>query len=93
MSKRDMPNPDSPLVALRLKVGLTQKDLAEAFGVYEQTVRNWEHGKVEPKFTLADIKKLCRLLNTPLSRMPDSFAPQKKEGQSGDSRIKQLSID
>lgn len=74
MTKRDTPNMESKLVALRLEAGLTQKALAEAFNVSEQAVRNWEHGKVEPKFTLADTKKLCRLLNKTLEELPDSFS-------------------
>jgi DNA-binding XRE family transcriptional regulator len=74
MGKRDTPNMESKLVALRLEVGLTQKALADAFSVSEQAVRNWEHGKVEPKFTLADTKKLCRLLGKSLEELPDSFS-------------------
>lgn len=74
MGKRDTPNMESKLVALRLEAGLTQKALADALGVTEQAVRNWEHGKVEPKFTLSDTKKLCRLLNKTLEEMPDSFS-------------------
>jgi DNA-binding XRE family transcriptional regulator len=59
---------------LRLEVGLTQKALAEAMGVTEQTIRNWEQGRSEPRLTIAQTKRLCRLLEKSLDEMPDSLA-------------------
>lgn len=31
---------------LRLKLGVTQRELAEMVGVSEKTVQNWEYGKI-----------------------------------------------
>jgi DNA-binding XRE family transcriptional regulator len=90
----DMPNMDSPLVAMRLAVGLTQKDIAVALGKAEQSVRNWEHGKVEPKLTIAETKKLCEMLGKTLDELPDSFVrplTAKENPRHGKAR-KQLSL-
>lgn len=95
MSKgRDMPNMDSPLVTMRLAAGLTQKDIADALGKAEQSVRNWEHGKVEPKLTIAETKKLCKMLGKTLEQLPDSFVrplTEKENPKHGKAR-KQLSL-
>lgn len=74
MTKKDTPNMESPFVSLRLKAGLTQKAIADALGVTEQAVRNWERGKNEPRFTIKQTKLLCQLLGISLNEMPDSFA-------------------
>lgn len=86
---KDMPNLDSPLVAMRLAVGLTQKDIADALGRAEQSVRNWEHCKVEPKLTIAETKKLCQMLGKTLDELPDSFIepiPEKEKPRNGRAR-------
>lgn len=70
---KDVPNSESVLVSLRLEAGLTQKHLAEALGVTEQTIRNWEQGKVEARFTLFQMKKLCEKLGKSLDELPDKF--------------------
>ena len=36
------------LIACRLQAGLTQKEVAEAIGVTDTTVGNWENGKTAP---------------------------------------------
>lgn len=74
MSKRDTPNMESKFVTIRLEAGLTQKTIAEALGVTEQAVRNWERGKNEPRFTIQQMKLLCKLVNRTLDDMPDSFS-------------------
>jgi transcriptional regulator with XRE-family HTH domain len=71
---KDVPNKESVLVSLRLEAGLTQKQLATALEVTEQTVRNWEQGKVEARFTLLQIKQLCLLLGKSLDELPDGFS-------------------
>lgn len=67
----------SPLVALREKVGLTQEALADALGVTDHTVRNWEKGRAEPRLTISQTKILCRVLQCSLEDLPDSFYPVK----------------
>lgn len=74
MSKKDTPNMESRFVSLRIKAGLTQKAIADALGVTEQAVRNWERGKNEPRLTIKQTKLLCRLLGITLEEMPDSFS-------------------
>ncbi|MBD2259900.1 helix-turn-helix transcriptional regulator [Pseudanabaena sp. FACHB-2040] len=74
MSKKDEPNLESKFVSLRLEAGLTQKAIADALGVTEQTVRNWERGKIEARLTLGQTKLLCKMLNKSLDEMPDNFA-------------------
>jgi DNA-binding XRE family transcriptional regulator len=69
------PSRESNLVKLRERVDLTQKQIAEALGVTEQTVRNWEHGRVEPRLTIPQVKTLCRLLQCPLDQLPDQLGP------------------
>lgn len=73
MSK-DTPNMESKFVSLRLKAGLTQKAIADALGVTEQAVRNWERGKNEPRFTIQQMKLLCKMLGRSLDEMPERFS-------------------
>ena len=68
---------------LRQEMELTQKDIADALGVTEQTVRNWEQGKAVPKLTIPQTKILCRLLQRSIEELPDSFGPK----QSADDAL------
>lgn len=61
------------LVQLRTRAGITQKALADALGVTDHTVRNWEKGREEPKLHIWQVKTLCRLLQCDLSELPDFF--------------------
>ncbi len=65
------PNMESELVLLRLNAGVSQKDLAEALGVSNQTVTNWERGYSEATFTLKQIKILCAVLKVNIEDLPD----------------------
>jgi DNA-binding XRE family transcriptional regulator len=75
-------NKESILVQLRQELELTQKDIADALGVTEQTVRNWEQGKAVPKLTIPQTKILCRVLKRSIEELPDNFGPR-----SADSAI------
>ena len=60
---------------LREKAGLTQEAVAVELGVTDHTIRNWEKGRAEPRLTIRQVKKLCRLLNCSLDELPDDFGP------------------
>lgn len=74
---------ESPLVALRAKVGLTQEELASELGVTDHTVRNWEKGRSEAKLTIKQFKKLCSLLQCSADELPDTFSPLESAQSQG----------
>ena len=47
------------LSQIRIKKGLTQKEVAEKIGVFERTIRRWENLETEPR--LSDASKLAKL--------------------------------
>ena len=63
----------SPLMRLRVQRFMTQKQLAEALGVTEATVRNWEAGRSVPKLTPVQFKKLLKILQITVDELPDQF--------------------
>jgi transcriptional regulator with XRE-family HTH domain len=66
----------SPLMRLRILRHLTQKELAEALGVTENTIANWERGRAIPKLTPNQFKTLVKMLQIGLEDLPDDFGPQ-----------------
>ncbi|MEG4199349.1 helix-turn-helix transcriptional regulator [Microcoleus sp. Pol12A5] len=63
----------SPLMRLRVQRFMTQKQLAEALGVTEATVSNWEAGRSVPKLTPVQYKKLLKILQITSDELPDQF--------------------
>ncbi|HIK27970.1 MAG: helix-turn-helix domain-containing protein [Oscillatoriaceae bacterium SKW80] len=61
------------LVELRGKAQVTQKQLADALGVTEHTVRNWEKGRAEAELQIWQVKALCKILRCSLDDLPDRF--------------------
>ena len=47
--------------AMRIKRGLTQKQLADRLGVKQQNVSDWERGERSP--SVKNLKKLAEVLN------------------------------
>jgi transcriptional regulator with XRE-family HTH domain len=68
--------PLSALMRLRTLRHLTQKELADALGVTENTVANWERGRAIPKLTPSQFKTLVKMLQISLEDLPDDFGPQ-----------------
>ena len=61
------------MTKLRLKKGITQRQVAEAIGVTVQTVSNWETRYRVPKFEVWQILALCRLFDCTLEEMANEF--------------------
>lgn len=72
---KDEPNEKSVLVQLRRELNLSQKALAEALEVSEQTIRNWEHGRTIPQLTIPQMKALCEMLKRDIREIPDWLGP------------------
>ena len=62
---------------LRKKAGVTQRTVAEALGVTDHTVRNWEKGREEPRLFIWQVKALCDVLKCGLAELPDNFKERK----------------
>lgn len=57
----------------RQALGLTQKQVADAIGVTDQTVSNWERGVHEPKLTLRQVANLCQLTKRNAEELANLF--------------------
>lgn len=64
-------------VRLRINAGLTQRQVAEALGVTETTIRNWESGLREPKPTFSVTQKLMELYNCSISDLVEAVEEAK----------------
>lgn len=60
---------------------MTQKQLAEAVGVTETTVRNWEAGRSVPKLTPIQYKTLLKVLQITSDELPDEFGIAKPQNE------------
>jgi transcriptional regulator with XRE-family HTH domain len=59
------------IVSLRKQRNLSQRDIAQALGITDQTVSNWEQGRSEPRLTIRQVILLCRILNCYLTDLDD----------------------
>ena len=66
---------NSPFKRLRLKVKLSQEQLAREIGVAVSTIRRWEKGQAEPTMTVAQMKAFCRAVNQNFEDLPNSLMP------------------
>jgi DNA-binding XRE family transcriptional regulator len=76
-------NSGRELMRLRKRLGLTQKQVADAVGVTDQSVSNWEAGRFEPRLTISQMQALCRVLQCSLDELP-SFSDAEKSEWEGD---------
>jgi transcriptional regulator with XRE-family HTH domain len=73
--------PWSPLRRLRTLQQLTQKELADALGVTQDTVANWESGRAIPRLTIPQFKTLLKVLQVTPEELPDDFSPPRSPSQ------------
>lgn len=62
-------NEGEQIMRLRERVGLTQRQVAEALGKTDQTISNWENGVRTPKLTPRETLALCRVLKCTLEEL------------------------
>lgn len=62
---------ESKFMKFRESLGLTQKQIADAVGVTDQTVSNWERGVYVPKLTLRQTSRLCKVLSLSIDELAD----------------------
>jgi putative transcriptional regulator len=66
----------SPYAELMARNGVTQAQIAEELGYSRQSVNSWFTGKVVPKLSLKEWRKLANLFDTSMDNLPESFAPE-----------------
>ena len=73
--------PISPLKKLRLRVGLTQAELAKQIPdkagsgtLSQRAVSAWERGEYQPELTIPQMKALCKVLRITLDELPDELS-------------------
>lgn len=65
------------ILYLRKRLDLTQKEVAKAVGVDDQTVSNWEHGKNnKPKLDPAQTLALCKILQCSLEELASTITDE-----------------
>ena len=55
------------IVSLRKQRNLSQRAIAQALGITDQTVSNWEQGRSEPRLTIRQVVLLCHILDCSLT--------------------------
>ena len=58
---------------LRKRLHLTQREVAKAVGVDDQTISNWEQGKSKPKLDPAQTFALCKVLQYSLEELASAI--------------------
>lgn len=62
---------------LRKHLHLTQREVAEAIGVDDQTISNWEQGKSKPKLDPAQTFALCTILQCSLEELASAMTNER----------------
>src|SRR4051795_12057933 len=61
----------------RVQANMTQKDLADAFGLSTRAVQEWEQGRIRPT---RHLKKLAEVLGVDQTWLSDGTAPEETGG-------------
>jgi len=69
------------LVELRKRVGLTQRQVAEALGVTVTTVSSWETGLKEPRLDFVQTKKLMELYRCSINDLAEALESLRENRQ------------
>jgi transcriptional regulator with XRE-family HTH domain len=64
------------LAKLRLRAGLTQRQLADALGITVKTVSAWERGIGEPHLTIGETQHLMEVLQCSFEELVKATATQ-----------------
>ena len=59
------------IVSLRKQHDLSQRDIAQALGITDQTVSNWEQGRSEPRLTIRQVVLLSCILDCSSNDLDD----------------------
>ena len=65
------------MLRLRERAGLTQRQVALALNITDQTVSNWETGHRVPKLSPPQTLKLCKVLECSLEELASEEARSK----------------
>lgn len=68
-------NQHNSFKVLREAQGLTQRQIAQAVGVTDQSVSNWECGIHVPRLTLRQTVSLCQAVDRSVEELADLFEP------------------
>ncbi|WP_348251780.1 helix-turn-helix transcriptional regulator [Leptolyngbya sp. FACHB-1515] len=60
------------LAKLRLRAGLTQRQLADRLGITIKTISAWERGVVEPRLTFTETERLMEVLQCSLEELVEA---------------------
>lgn len=69
------------ILRLRTRLGLTQRQVADAVGVTVQTISNWETGESKPRLSPEQTLALCEVLQCSLKELVAATknSPKEKE--------------
>ncbi len=57
------------IAELRKKANRTQREVANALGITDTSVRRWEHGVRKPRLSFSQTLALCKILNCSLEQL------------------------
>lgn len=63
------------MATLRESLNMTQRELANAIGVTDQTISNWERGVHMPKLTPRQMANLCKAARLSIEEIADLLEP------------------